>query len=89
VPAHTAIAAHTHRDSRFATVISGAWYFGYGRDADGAPVKPLTAGALYTEPGGDPHFAFTRDEPATVLITGVGPSDTQFVGRDAPTHSSH
>jgi pimeloyl-ACP methyl ester carboxylesterase len=79
VPPHTAIAAHTHRDDRFATVISGAWYFGYGARAAGAVVKPLTAGGLYTEPGGAPHFAFTRDEPAVVRLTGVGPSDTAFV----------
>ena len=86
VPAHTTIAPHSHRDSRFATVISGTWYFGYGRTAEGAPVKPLTPGAVYTEPGGDAHFAFTRDEPAVVLITGVGPSDTVYVAAAPATH---
>ena len=79
VPPNTAIAPHTHRDDRFATVISGAWYFGYGADRGHAPVKPLTAGGLYTEPGGAPHFAFTRDEPAVVRLTGVGPSDTAYM----------
>ena len=33
VPPNTAIAAHTHRDDRVATVVSGAWYFGYGATA--------------------------------------------------------
>ncbi len=79
VPPNTAIAAHTHRDDRFATVISGAWYFGYGAKAGETAVKPLTAGGLYTEPGGAPHFAFTRDEPAVVRLSGVGPSDTTYV----------
>src|SRR2546429_8629581 len=30
VPAHTCIAAHSHRDDRVATVISGTWHIGYG-----------------------------------------------------------
>jgi quercetin dioxygenase-like cupin family protein len=83
VPPNTTIAAHTHRDDRFATVISGAWYFGYGAFPGAAPVKSLTAGGFYTEPGGAPHFAFTRAEPAVVRLTGVGPTDTTFVAAPA------
>ncbi len=79
VPAHTRIESHTHRDDRFATVISGSWFFGYGREATDATVRPLTTGGFYTEPAGAPHFAFTRDEPAVVRITGNGPSDTVYV----------
>ncbi len=83
VPANTTIAAHTHADDRFATVVSGAWYLGYGRAAGEAAVTPLTAGGFYTEPGGAPHFAFTRDTPAVVRVTGVGPSDTTYVAASA------
>jgi pimeloyl-ACP methyl ester carboxylesterase len=79
VPPNTVIAPHTHRDDRFATVISGVWYFGYGAKPSNAPVKPLTAGGFYTEPGGAAHFAFTRTEPAVVRLTGTGPSDTTYV----------
>lgn len=85
VPPNTVIAPHTHRDDRFATVISGAWYFGYGSRPGDAPVKPLTTGGLYTEPAGAPHFAFTRAEPAVVRLTGVGPSDTVYVAA-TPAH---
>lgn len=85
VPPNTLIAPHTHRDDRFATVISGAWYFGYGSRPGDAPVKPLTTGGLYTEPAGAPHFAFTRAEPAVVRLTGVGPSDTVSVAA-TPAH---
>lgn len=85
VPPNTVIAPHTHRDDRFATVISGAWYFGYGSGPGDAPVKPLTSGGLYTEPGGAPHFAFTRAEPAVVRLTGVGPSDTVYLAA-TPAH---
>ena len=83
VPPNTTIAAHTHRDDRFATVISGAWYFGYGPKAGEASVKALTAGGFYTEPGGAAHFAFTRAEPAVVRLTGVGPTDTAYVAAPA------
>ncbi|WCM25869.1 alpha/beta fold hydrolase [Sphingomonas sp. QA11] len=84
VPPNTRIAPHTHRDDRFANVISGSWYFGYGAKANDAAVKPLTAGGLYTEPGGTPHFAFTRADPAVVRLTGMGPSDTVYVAATLP-----
>lgn len=84
VPPNTAIAAHSHRDDRFATVISGTWYFGYGSAAADAAVKPLTAGGAYTEPAGAAHFAFTRSEGAVVRLTGTGPSDTRYVSAAAP-----
>ena len=85
IPAHTRIAAHTHRDNRLAMVVSGEWHFGYGSNADVAHTSVLTQGAFYTEPANAPHFAFTGDQPATVFITGTGPSDTHF-DKDHPSH---
>jgi quercetin dioxygenase-like cupin family protein len=79
VPAHTQIAAHSHRDDRTAVVISGTWYFGYGRVASESAKKVLPPGSFYNEPGGVPHFAGTRDEPVVVYITGFGPTDTTYV----------
>jgi pimeloyl-ACP methyl ester carboxylesterase len=78
IPAHTHIAAHSHRDNRLAMVVSGEWHFGYGSKADDARTSVLTQGAFYTEPANAPHFAFTGDQPTTVFITGMGPSDTHF-----------
>jgi quercetin dioxygenase-like cupin family protein len=79
VPANVRIAAHSHRDERSATVISGAWYFVYGARADSAEVKELTAGGFYTEPAGIPHFAETHSVPVVLHITGYGPTDTTYV----------
>jgi len=79
VPAHTKIAAHTHRDDRSGVVVSGNWYFGYGDKADESRLKVMGPGSFYTEPGNAAHFAQTRDEPAVVYITGVGPTDTHYV----------
>jgi len=85
IPAHTHIASHTHRDNRLAMVVSGEWHFGYGSKADDAQTSVLTQGAFYTEPANTPHFAFTGDQPVTVFITGMGPSDTHFE-KDGPSH---
>ena len=76
VPAHTRIGVHRHRDDRLAIVVSGAWNFGYGDEADPAKAQALAPGGFYTEPAGEAHFAFTGAEPATVYVTGYGPSDT-------------
>jgi quercetin dioxygenase-like cupin family protein len=78
VPPNTRIAAHTHRDDRSAVVAAGLWHFGYGATADAAASRALPAGSFYTEPAGDPHYAWTGPEGATVYISGIGPSDTLY-----------
>jgi quercetin dioxygenase-like cupin family protein len=80
IPANTNIQAHTHRDDRSAIVVSGIWYFGYGRVANEGATKPLPPGSVYTEPGGVGHFALTKADPVVVYITGVGPTDTVYLG---------
>ena len=79
VPAHTTIPAHSHRDDRMATVVSGTWHFGYGDRFDEPSLKRLPAGSIYSEPGGANHFARTDDEPVLVEISGFGPTDTRYV----------
>ncbi len=48
VPAHTTIQAHSHRDNRMATVVSGEWHFGYGNEFDAAALKTLPPGSVYS-----------------------------------------
>jgi pimeloyl-ACP methyl ester carboxylesterase/uncharacterized RmlC-like cupin family protein len=87
VPPHTRIASHTHRDNRTALVVSGEWHFGYGKQANEDAVRTLGPGGFYTEPAGEPHFAFTEDQPTVVYITGQGPTDTTYVvAADAPSN---
>jgi pimeloyl-ACP methyl ester carboxylesterase/uncharacterized RmlC-like cupin family protein len=78
VPAHTTIQAHTHRDDRMATVVSGTWHIGYGDHFDERALKTLLPGSVYSEPGGATHFAQTGDDPVLVEISGVGPTDTRY-----------
>jgi quercetin dioxygenase-like cupin family protein len=78
VPAHTTIQAHSHRDNRMATVVSGEWHFGYGNEFNVEALKTLPPGSVYSEPGGVNHFAQTGAEPVIVQISGYGPTDTHY-----------
>lgn len=78
VPAHTTIQAHSHRDDRVATVVSGEWHLGYGKQFDAKALKTLPPGSVYSEPGGDNHFAQTDTGAVIVEISGYGPTDTHY-----------
>ena len=80
VPPHTTIQAHSHRDNRMATVVSGEWQFGYGNEFNAAGLKTLPPGSVYSEPGGVNHFAHTGADAVIVQISGFGPTDTHFSG---------
>jgi uncharacterized RmlC-like cupin family protein len=89
VPAHTTIQAHSHRDDRMATVVSGAWQFGYGAHFDESALKPLPVGSVYSEPGGVNHFARTTDTAVVVQISGFGPTDTRYFNPADDPESGH
>jgi len=78
VPAHTTIQAHSHRDDRMATVVSGEWHFGYGDHFDPMSLKTLPPGSVYSEPSGANHFARTDADAVIVEICGYGPTNTQY-----------
>ena len=76
---NTKIQAHAHPDDRAATVVSGDWYFGYGKEFDEKALKLLPPGSFYTEPPGVDHFAMTKATGVVISITGTGPSGTAYV----------
>src|SRR5437899_5773308 len=80
VPAHTTIQAHSHRDDRMATVVSGEWHFGYGDHFDAKSLKTLPPASVYSDPGGvkHNHFARTDADPVVVEISGYGPTNTHY-----------
>lgn len=78
VPMHTTIQAHSHRDDRTATVVSGEWQFGYGAHFDERLLKRLPPGSVYSEPSGVNHFTRTADDAVIVHISGYGPTDTRY-----------
>jgi quercetin dioxygenase-like cupin family protein len=75
---HTTIQAHSHRDNRMATVLSGEWHFGYGDQFDAKSLKTLPAGSVYSEPAGTDHFAQTTSDAVIVQICGFGPTNTHY-----------
>jgi quercetin dioxygenase-like cupin family protein len=79
VPPETTIQAHSHRDDRVASVLSGTWQFAYGEHFDASQLKELAPGSVYSEPGGESHFARTGSEPVVLHITGNGPTDTHYI----------
>jgi len=83
IPAHTTVPPHMHRDDRAVYVVSGTLYVGYGEKRDEAALKAMPVGSYYTEPAATAHYTETRDEPAVLLITGIGPSDTKLIGAPA------
>jgi len=89
VPAHMTIRAHSHRDDRMATVVSGNWQFGYGTHFDESMLKPLPAGSVYSEPGGVNHFARTTDTAVVVHVSGYGPTDTRYFNPADDPESKH
>ena len=76
---NTKIQAHSHPDDRVATVVSGDWYFGYGKDFNEAALKHLPPGSFYTEPPRMDHFAMTKATGVVIQISGTGPSGTTYV----------
>ena len=86
LPPNTKILAHSHKDDRTAVVLSGVWYFGYGREFAEAALKELPAGSFYTEPPGVEHFALTKDQETIIEVTGYGPTSTEYVDpKNEPT----
>ena len=89
VPAHTTIQAHSHRDDRMATVVSGNWQFGYGEHFNESALKSLPPGSVYSEPAAANHFARTTDTAVIVHISGYGPTDTHYFNPADDPASSH
>jgi uncharacterized RmlC-like cupin family protein len=87
VPPKTTIAAHSHRDDRVATVVTGTWHFGYGDHFDATRLKTLAPGSVYSEPAADDHFAQSGSDEVVVSITGFGPTDTHYFDPKDEPHS--
>ena len=75
-PAGLRIQPHSHPDERIVIVLSGTVYFGYGEQFDEVGMKALPAGSVWTEPAGQPHFAWAKDGEAVIQVIGNGPSAT-------------
>ena len=77
--------AYSHRRAHAIATIAPRWsspangISATANQANEAATRTLGPGGFYTEPAGQPHFAFTGDLPTVVYITGQGPTDTAYV----------
>jgi hypothetical protein len=73
-PPHTINKAHSHPDDRYAVVLSGIFYHGYGDTFDDGKLERRPSGSFFTEPARVRHFGVTKDEGTILYFVGTGPS---------------
>jgi len=64
---------HYHQNDRFIQVLSGTWMVQTGARYDPAGFKPVPAGSFVVHTGKEIHYDGANDEPALLLISGMGP----------------
>jgi quercetin dioxygenase-like cupin family protein len=73
-PPHTIYKAHSHPDDRYAVVLKGTFYHGFGENFDESKLEARPEGTFFTEPKRVRHFGVTKDEGAILYFVGTGPS---------------
>ena len=63
---------HQHNSTRYDTVISGSFNFGFGSTVDKSKTQKLSAGGFIECPAKTKHYGYT-DEGAVIQISGIGP----------------
>jgi quercetin dioxygenase-like cupin family protein len=79
LPAGLRLLPHAHPDARIVFVVSGTFYAGYGDRFDEAAMTAMPPGSVFTEPAGQPHFAWAKDGDVMLHVTGVGPTATTWI----------
>jgi hypothetical protein len=73
IPPNMEIVAHTHREIRSYTVISGIWELGFGEVFAPLDLQSFPQGSYYRLPAGIPHFQKAGSEGAVIQIESMGP----------------
>jgi quercetin dioxygenase-like cupin family protein len=73
-PPHTINKAHSHPDDRYAVVLSGTFYHGYGDKFDESRLEVRPSGTFITEPARLRHFGITKEDGTILYFVGTGPS---------------
>lgn len=79
IPDQLRVLPHTHPDDRLVVVLSGTLHVGFGERFDPGLMKAMPAGSFFTEPAGQPHFAWARAGDVILQVSGTGPSGTTYV----------
>jgi len=73
IPPNMEIEAHTHREIRSYTVVSGIWELGFGEKFSSQKLEAYPQGSYYRLPAGVPHFQKAGPEGAIIQIESIGP----------------
>jgi quercetin dioxygenase-like cupin family protein len=73
IPPNMEIGAHTHREVRSYTVISGIWELGFGEEFNSRKLEVYPQGGYYRLPAGVPHFQRAGPDGAIIQIESIGP----------------
>jgi quercetin dioxygenase-like cupin family protein len=79
IPAGLKVLPHLHPDDRLVVVLSGTLHVGFGERFEPERMKALPPGGFFTEPAGQPHFAWARAGDVILQVSGMGPSGTIYV----------
>ena len=80
LPAGLKVPPHFHPDGRIVTVLSGTMYFAHGDRFDSTALRPFPAGSVWTETPAVHHYAWAKDGPVVLQISGTGPSGMTLIG---------
>jgi quercetin dioxygenase-like cupin family protein len=79
-PAGLKLMPHYHPDTpRTVAVLSGTLYYSLGEVWDESKLKPLPAGAFFTEAPNTAHFAWAKDGEVVLQLTSNGPTGTTLI----------
>jgi hypothetical protein len=88
-PANYKIPAHWHPVNERITILKGVLNFGLGKKLDAKKAGPLAVGAHGWVFAKEPHFAFTKNEGATIQLDAVGPWGITYINpKDDPRKNS-
>jgi hypothetical protein len=74
---------HFHASDRFVMVLSGTWWIGTGYEFDPANLSvPMKPGTFVTDIAKGVHWDGAKEEDATILIVGEGPSTDTAIEKD-------
>jgi len=82
LPAGTRIPPHFHPDGRIVTVLSGTMYFAPGDRFDTTALRAFPVGSVWTETPELHHFAWAKDGPVVLQVSGTGPSGMTLIAQD-------
>ena len=80
-------APHTYVTDRLCTVLSGVWWCNSGPDFDPGRAVPVYPGGFVRRVAGTPHYdgaVADADQPAVIVVAGVGPVRQAWVDSSQP-----